>query len=106
MINTNQYIEALNSSWIFWFCVLTENMFLAGDNNGTIKQWKIEGENLILIYKKKKHDSIYTLINIGNDHFSSSSIDFIVCQKYNKTSSKIVDNNNFELIWSIKLFLV
>ena len=52
MVNINQYtiIEALNSSWIFWFYILIENMFLADDNNGTIKQWKIEGENLILIY--------------------------------------------------------
>ena len=37
---TNKEIEVLKSPYINAFCMLNENMFLTGDNNGTIKQWK------------------------------------------------------------------
>ena len=46
IINVNNYtldreIEIINTS-IFGFCMIDENIFITGDNNGTIIQWKIE----------------------------------------------------------------
>ena len=51
IININEYklirkIKVSNSSWIFGFCMLNETMFLIGDREGDIRQWKIEGDNL------------------------------------------------------------
>ena len=42
-----------------------------------LRQWKIEGDNLILISKKEKaHDScINVLLNIGNGFIASGSDD-------------------------------
>ena len=81
IINVNQYnivriIEVLKSN-ITAFCMLNENMFLTGDNNGIIRQWKIEEDNLILISKKEKaHDNyIYALIKLGDEHVVSCSLD-------------------------------
>ena len=52
-------------------------MFLTGDNNGLIRQWKIEGDNLILVSKKEKaHDKdINFLLNLGNGYIASASDD-------------------------------
>ena len=52
-------------------------MFLTGDNNGIIRQWKIEEDNLILISKKEKthNDSISVLYNLGNGYIASGSDD-------------------------------
>ena len=65
----NQYnlirvIENPGSSLIFYFCLLNENTILTGDESKAIKQWKIEGDNLILISQKDKtHDrAIYVLL--------------------------------------------
>ena len=57
--------------------MLDENIFLTGDNNGIIRQWKIEGDNLILISEKgNSHDrNIYSIIKIGNGHIPSCSED-------------------------------
>ena len=81
IVNINQYkliktIEVSNST-IYGFCMLNENMFLTGDNNGIIRQWKIEGDNIILFSKKEKvHDSsIYVIVNIGGGHIASGSSD-------------------------------
>ena len=81
IINVNQYrivrvIEVLKSI-INGFCMLNENMFLTGDDNGIIRQWKIERDNIFLISKKEKaHDnSICALINLGNGHIASCSYD-------------------------------
>ena len=73
IINTNEYklirsIKVPNANWITGVCLLNKDMLLTGDYSETIRQWKIEGDNLILISKKEKaHDSdINVLLNIGN----------------------------------------
>ena len=39
-------------------CLLNKDMLLTGDYSEIIRQWKIEGDNLILISKKEKaHDN-------------------------------------------------
>ena len=52
-------------------------MLLTGDYEEIIRQWKIEGDNLILISKKEKtHDSdINVLLNMGNGFIASGSND-------------------------------
>ena len=59
IINVNQYkivkvIEIPNSNWICGVCLLNKNMLLTGDCKKVIRQWKIEGDNLIMISKRKK----------------------------------------------------
>ena len=73
IINTNQHnlirkIEVPGSSWICGVCMLNKNMLFTADYSEIIRQWKIEGDNLILVSKKEKaHDSdINVLLNIGN----------------------------------------
>ena len=84
IINTNQHnlvrkIEVPGSSYIYGVCMLNKNMLLTGDNSSscTLRQWKIEGDNLILVSKKEKaHDScINVLLNIGNGFIASGSDD-------------------------------
>ena len=80
IINVDVYkiiriIEIQNSSWIFGNCLISENILLTGDRNYSIKQWKIEGDNLNLISVKEnahKGDINY-LLNLGNGHFASGS---------------------------------
>ena len=79
IINVNKYeiiriLEAPHSGWIFGFCMININMFLTGDSFGKIRQWKIEEDNLILIYEKEKaHESdIYTLVNLERDGLIAS----------------------------------
>ena len=52
-------------------------MLLTGDSKGIIRQWRIEGDNLILISKKEKaHDyGIFGLLNLGNGYIASGSFD-------------------------------
>ena len=52
-------------------------MFLLGDNNGIIKQWKIEADNLVLISKKENanNNSVYALIKLRDEHVVSCSFD-------------------------------
>ena len=85
IINVNQYniirkVEVPNSNWNFGFCMINKDIFLTSDSKGIIRQWKIEGNNLILISKKEKaHDNeIYALIKIGNGHIASASSDFSI----------------------------
>ena len=58
-------------------CILNQNMLLTGDRSKIIRQWRIEGDNLILISKKEKaHDgTIFGLLNLGNGHIASCSSD-------------------------------
>ena len=58
-------------------CILNQNMLLTGDDQSTIRQWRIEGENIILISKKEKaHDDFITdLLNLGNGNIASCSFD-------------------------------
>ena len=82
IINVNQHnlirvIDAPGSSWISAVCLLNENTLLTGDYSEIIKQWKIEGDNLILISKKEKthsHD-ISSLLYLGYGKFASASDD-------------------------------
>ena len=57
--------------------MLNKNMLLTGDYVNNIRQWRIEGDNLILISKKEKaHDyGITNLLNLGNGHIASGSFD-------------------------------
>ena len=82
IINTNEYklirtINVPNASTITGVCLLNKDMLLTGDYSETIRQWKIEGDNLILISKKEKtHDSdINVLLNMGNGFIASGSDD-------------------------------
>ena len=82
IINVNKYnivrkINVNGSDWICGICLLNENILLTGDYNEIIKEWKIEGDNLILISQKEKvhNDDISYLINIENGHIASSSKD-------------------------------
>ena len=82
IINIEQYelirkIDVQGSGEIYGACMLNQNMILTGDATGIIKQWKIDGDNLILISKKENaHDKgIITLLNIGNGFIASGSGD-------------------------------
>ena len=82
LINVNEYkiiknIEVPGSSWLLGVCFLNKNMILTGDYSKTIKQWKIEGDNLILISKREKvhTDNISVLLNLGNGYIASASDD-------------------------------
>ena len=81
IINVNNYklriINVPGSSYIYSVCILNQNMLLTGDYSKIIRQWRIEGDNLILISKKEKtHDHyIYGLLNLGNGHIASCSRD-------------------------------
>ena len=84
IINVNKYnlirvIDAPNSYKITGVCMLNENMILTGDWSEKIKQWKIEGDNLVLISEKEKtHGSdINVLMNLGDGHIVSGSDDII-----------------------------
>ena len=82
IVDINQYkiirvIEVLCSDYICSVCMLNENMILAGDCSKMIKQWKIEGDNLVLIsIKENAHDDdINALLNLNNGYIASCSSD-------------------------------
>ena len=82
IIDINEYkliriIDVPNSNNIIGTCILNENILLTGDKNGIIRQWKIEGNNLILISIKENahNDFIYSIIKIGDGHIASGSFD-------------------------------
>ena len=82
IINTDEYnlvrtVEVPNSNLITGVCLLNKDMLLTGDYSETIIQWKIEGDNLILISKKEKaHDNVINvLLNLGNGYIASGSYD-------------------------------
>jgi len=85
IIDINYYelireIKVPNSGWIYGACMLNENIIFTGDNKSIIREWKIEGDNLILISKKEKahNDDILTLLNIGNGYIASGSADKLI----------------------------
>ena len=57
--------------------MINKNMLFTGDQAKIIRQWKIEGDNLILVSKKENaHDeTIGVLLNIGNGFIASGSDD-------------------------------
>jgi WD40 repeat protein len=81
IINVNNYklriINVPETGSIWGVCILNQNMLLTGDFAKIIRQWRIEGDNLILVSKKEKaHDSwITSLVNLGNGHIASGSFD-------------------------------
>ena len=83
IIDINQYkkvksIEVPNAGDISSACILNRNMILTGDNSKTIRQWKIEGDNLIFISKKENalDSDKGALLNLKNGFIASG---------YNKT---------------------
>ena len=58
-------------------CMQNKNIVLTGDNANIIRQWRIEGDNLILVSKKEKahYDRINVLLNLGKGHIASGSWD-------------------------------
>lgn len=82
IVNVNQYkvvkvIEEPNSGYIRGFCMLNQNMLLVGDNNGIIRQYKIEGEDLSLVSQKEwtHTNGVCALLNMGDGHVASGSFD-------------------------------
>ena len=82
IVNVNEYkiinsIKVPGSSWILGVCLLTDNIILTGDYSKTICQWKIEGDNLVLISKKENahKGNISVLCKLGNGHLASASDD-------------------------------
>ena len=82
IINVNYYklvrvIDVPGASWICGVCMLNQNMLLTGDYSEVIRQWRIDGDNLILVSQKEKtHDyDINVLLNLGNGYIASGSDD-------------------------------
>ena len=85
IINVNKYnivriINVSDSSHINVSCILNENTILTGDYYGKIKQWRIEGDNLILISTKENahNKGIHSLVKLNDGHILSGSFDGIV----------------------------
>ena len=73
IIDVNQYIidrtiDIFDSGYINGFCLLNDNMFLTGSQDGKIRQWKINGEYIYIFSEKEKaHDNtINILMKNGN----------------------------------------
>ena len=60
--------------------MLNSYTLVTGDENKTLSQWKIEGDELILIFKKENanNNSINVVFNLGNGHFVSGSNNKII----------------------------
>ena len=71
----SKLIKIPDSNWIMGICMLNKNMFLTGGRARTIRQWKIEDDNITLISKKENaHDGdINFLLNLKNGHIASGS---------------------------------
>ena len=86
LVDINYYelireIKVPNSGWIRSACILNNNIVLTGDDKSIIREWKIEGDNLILISKKEKahnKDILLILFNIGNGYIASGSADKLI----------------------------
>ena len=85
IVNVNYYklvrvVDVQEAGMISGVCMLNQNMLLTGDKSKIIRQWRIEGDNLILVSKKENtHDSLINfLLNIGNGFIASASDDFTV----------------------------
>ena len=81
LININEYkiireIDVPDSNSIHSFCMINKDMFITGDSN-SIRQWKIIGDNIDLMYTKEKtHDNkVFGLINLGEGIIASCSRD-------------------------------
>ena len=81
LININEYnimkiIDIPNINSIIGIYMLNSTR----DSNGIIRQWKIEGDNLILIsLKENAHNmEIISLISKGDGHIASGSRDNLI----------------------------
>jgi WD40 repeat protein len=80
IINVNQYklVRVVNipDANVNGVCMLTNNMLLTGDSSNVIRQWRIEGNNLILMSKKENtHDGVVSvLLNKGDGYIVSGSL--------------------------------
>ena len=82
IINVNEYkkireIDIPDTDTIYGVCMLNSNMVITGDSNKSLRQWKIEGDNLILISKKEKaHNAgINVILNMKNGKIATGSND-------------------------------
>jgi len=82
IINVNEYkkireINILNAGYILGICIFDSNIIITGDENMNLCKWKIEKDNISLIFKKEKaHDnSIYAVLNLGNGYVATGSLD-------------------------------
>ena len=73
-INTHNQIRSIDfyGGWITIICKINENMILIG-HGSSITQFKIEGNNLILLSDKKQdhYNDVWSLLNLPNNHFAS-----------------------------------
>ena len=71
----SKIIKVPESIWNLGICKINDNMILTGDRAKTLRQWKIEGNNLTLISKKENaHDGdINYLLNLKNGQIASGS---------------------------------
>ena len=82
IINVNNYefigtITVPEVGPINGVCMLNQNMLLTGDWANTIRQWRIEGDNLILVSKKENaHDDHITVLL--NPEINNKSFDIII----------------------------
>ena len=84
IINVYQYrlvriIDVSGSNMIRGVCMLNKDMLVTGDCSKVIRQWRIEGDNLILISQKENShdDNINYLLNIEDGHIISGANDSI-----------------------------
>ena len=80
IVDVNQYkvvriVDADGANWIMGNCLINKDILITGDNSKTLRQWKIEDDNLILISKKENvhPGDINTLVSLNNGHFASGS---------------------------------
>jgi len=85
IINVNKYkleriIEINGSGWIYGICMLTENILITGDEKKKITEWRIEGDNLILISQKEEahNNDINFIAKIENYSIASASSDMTI----------------------------
>ncbi len=84
LVNVNHYklvreIDVNDSGFISSCCILNNNMLITGDKKA-LRQWRLENDNLIPIYKKdNSHEGeIISLLNTGNGQIASGSTDKLI----------------------------
>ena len=85
LVNVNHYkivreIDVQGSGFISSGCLLNANMLITGDYSKALRQWKIEGDNLISVAKKEKshEEPIISLLNTGDGHIYSGGKDALI----------------------------
>ncbi len=82
LINVNQHnlirvIDVPGSSYISAICLINNNTLITGDYSEVLRQWRIEGDNLIFVSKKEKihSEDITSLLFLENKKLVSASDD-------------------------------